>query len=276
MATNSEKNQLGAPFIGGLLLGLLIGTYFGFTTRPNWVPAPIEKPAPEVRRDDGSVILKRDSAPVSQESVDTHLKISGGTTERVETVTVISTEKIDGIELTQQQAEKLAELGLPAEAGDLLVKKGTTCPPVTVKLSINRMKDGSRRVAVWSPDGKIITGEDLVLEAQPVQGSLSTAITQLHGSNKWGLEVSQDIPQQDTLNFPLTATAGTFNGKVLGGLGLRLWDKPGLSSDYRLLVSAIWAEGAHVGWLCTYRGYSWTVSAGKLQQDLIAGLGFRF
>lgn len=101
-------------------------------------PAPvIETPAPEVKQDDGSVIVER--APDAK-AKPKHKVPKGAKVERTASVTV--------------QGE-----GLKMPGGEI-----KPCPPVTVDLSLVREHDGGKRVIASSPDGQIVRAIDIPIE----------------------------------------------------------------------------------------------------------------
>lgn len=112
-------------------IGAFAGWYFSR-------PAPVvEKPAPEVKQDDGSVIVER--APDAK-AKPKHKVPNGVKVERTASVTV--------------QGE-----GLKMPGGEV-----KPCPPVTVDLSLVREQDGGKRVIASSPDGQIVRAIDIPIE----------------------------------------------------------------------------------------------------------------
>jgi hypothetical protein len=135
-----------AAFAAGLLLALAIWALWP-------APAPIvETAAPEVRQDDGSVILERQ--PTTPDATPAQAVPKGAKVERVVQVKV--------------QPHRPA----PLPAGDGLKPAGPLidippCPPVTVDMTLLREPDGSRRVVASSPDGRIVGGVDIPVETPP-------------------------------------------------------------------------------------------------------------
>lgn len=106
-----------------------------------WIgrPAPVaEKPAPEIRQVDGSVVAAR--APDAK-AKPKHRIPKGAQVERTASVTV--------------------------QGGGLKMPSGETkpCPPVTVDLSLVREQDGGKRVIASSPDGQVVRAIDIPIEA---------------------------------------------------------------------------------------------------------------
>ena len=100
----------------------------------------IEKNAPEVRQQDGSVIIKRDPEAKPEHRNEVPM---GAEVERETKVTV---------SLGQSQGETIGTLGTPPEAKDL---SAVATRKVRIYLTLVKMPDGTRRVIASSPDGTI-------------------------------------------------------------------------------------------------------------------------
>ena len=156
-----------------LVLGIVggLGYWLG---RP---PAPvIETAAPAERQDDGSLIAERrpDAKAKPKQSVP-----KGGKVERTGSVTVTP----------------------PTPEANLRLPGAVPCPPVTVDTSLVRLPDGSKRLLVSSPDGRIDRAVDIPVEtAAPAPEP-----------PKWAAGVSYDLVHQ---------TAGAWIERDVGRLRL--------------------------------------------------------
>lgn len=129
------------------LAGLVLGVALGLGL--NWKlyhpkPAPIQTAAPEVRQKDGSLVLKREpaAAPILK-------------------ATVLP----KGAKIERQVEVKVAPLPTIPTAGAAIPGPG----PLTVDLSVIRLKDNTQRVIASSSDGQIISGVDVPIgPAAPV------------------------------------------------------------------------------------------------------------
>lgn len=94
-----------------------------------------EKPKPEQRQIDGSLMLERKPDPTAkpQQIIPRRAKV-----ERIAAVTI-------------QPKTPAPEAGKP-------------CPPITVDLSLIRQTDGNRRILASSPNGQIVGGMDIPVE----------------------------------------------------------------------------------------------------------------
>ena len=131
----------------GIVLG--VGTVAGMALgwqlwKPSVIPAP--KPQPEVVQEDGSHIAAVDT---SHPAKPPHQIPHGATVEDVVRVTI------------QPNPVRPPSM-LPASKSAIPV-----FPPVTVDLSIVRMRDGSRRVIASSSDGAILSA--IQIPAEPVR-----------------------------------------------------------------------------------------------------------
>lgn len=99
--------------------------------------AVVEIPAPEVKQDDGSVIVER--APDAK-AKPKHKIPKGAKVERAASMTVQG----DGLKMPDGEVKP--------------------CPQVTVDLSLVREQDGGKRVIASSPDGQIVRAIDIPVE----------------------------------------------------------------------------------------------------------------
>jgi len=133
------------------LLGLIVGYSLGWQIYRRR-PAAAEVYAPAVRQADGSTQLERKPDPKAQPK---QILPKGAKVERV--------------------IQVVARPGLPVEAppvttgaphaAEVAPAAATPCPPVTVDLTLVRMPDDSRRVLASSPDGTLVGGMDIPVEA---------------------------------------------------------------------------------------------------------------
>lgn len=116
-----------------------------------WRPAP-PKPetyAVEQTQNDGSTILERKPDDSARPE---HQIPKGAKVERIVSVTV----KAKPVETTP--------VGIQEGEGGIIEKKAD-CPPVKVDMSLVRMPDDTRRVVASSPDGEVVGGVDIPVEA---------------------------------------------------------------------------------------------------------------
>lgn len=152
------KNTLIVAAIGCLAIGcLLLGWKIGKPTRPG----RLDPPAAAVVQTDGSVIVERKPNP---EAKPPHEIPKGAKVERV----------------VQVKVRPRAAATVPT-SGDGLQGKASlpsASPETTVDLSLVRMPDQTRRVIASSPDGEIVGGLDVPVEAAPTaKASKNTLIT---------------------------------------------------------------------------------------------------
>jgi hypothetical protein len=123
-------------------------------------PKP-ETYAPPVRQQDGSLVLERkpqeDAKPAQQVP-------KGGKVERV-------------IQVTVEPIPSGPEPALPSHSGSGALPEPSRppCPRVRVDLTLVRMPDQSRRVLASSPDGQVVGGVDIPVEAAVPQRVLKWA-----------------------------------------------------------------------------------------------------
>lgn len=188
-------------FLGGLGLGAQL-----------WQrEAPVEAPAPEVRRPDGSVILER--APDSGARPATTIP-RGAVLERVTRVVVVPENRppvpaigenvsrgTSGELSTRRDSSGKPEEAVPCE-----------CHPVALELSLIRLQDGSRRVIAQATGGTIVGGVDIPVEAALPPKVLPWAVGLEADllARGIGLAVDRDLERVAFLKLPyrvgLTAT----------------------------------------------------------------------
>lgn len=141
-----------------LFLGWMIG-------RPA-TPGKLDPPAAAVLQKDGSVILERKPNP---EAAPQQQIPKGAKVERVVRVAV----------------RPRAAATAPTSGDGLQAKESLlSASPVTVDLSLVRMPDQTRRVIASSPDGEIVGGMDMPVEAPPNRTTSNTLITAWNPSSK--------------------------------------------------------------------------------------------
>jgi len=155
----------GAAAIAGVIAGMALGMLW----RPK--PPKVETYAPEKRQSDGSLVLERkpmsDAKPAQQVP-------EGARVERVVQV--------------QVQPRNATPTAGPATPGSGPVSVPPELPPVTVDLSLVRMPDQSqsRRVIASSPDGAIVGGVDIPVEAARQARALKWAAGYEFARSNWG------------------------------------------------------------------------------------------
>ncbi len=214
LAIEWVKQRIGTYLvIIALAVGMVTGLTLGWML---WRPAPVgqEPPAPEIRQADHSVVLER--KPESHPAVP-HQIPSGAKLEREIQVTV---QPSAGVTPLTTATSPVAP-GKPPEA--------TPCPPVIVDLSLVRMPDKTRRVIASSPDGDVVGGLDVPVEAASVPRELKWAVGGLYGSKSeggqtLGVFVDRDFAFLRT-GVEITReryTASSMNGwEIRGRLGIR-------------------------------------------------------
>lgn len=162
---------------GLLLVAVAVSAYlFGVHTS---TPSPeVITPAAAQSQADGSVILARSPATTTETQAKQTIP-KGATVERVITATV----------------KPRARLKLPdcSSASEPVPRQSTQCPPVQLDLSMIREGD-QRRVIASSPDGEIVAGLDVPVEAGliPVSHPWSAGIS--YGSHRTpGLFLERDL-----------------------------------------------------------------------------------
>lgn len=175
-------------------IGAAAGWYY---SRPGKV---VETPKPAETQADGSIVVER-TAPAPK-AKPKQLVPRGGKVERIGSIT--------------------AQGETPAE-----IKACTSvpCPPVRIETSLIRMPDGSRRVVVSSPDGKILGGEDVPVETLEVEEA-----------KKWAAGVSLD---------PLRQTMGVWLERDIGRVRVGVE----INQTRQTLAGPVGSEvRARVGW----------------------------
>lgn len=145
-----------------------------------WRPkAPkVEAYAPEKLQADGSMVLERKPQPDAKPA---HEIPKGAKLERIVQVKV--------------QPRNATPTAAPAIPGSGPANVLPELPPVTVDLSLVRLPDQTRRVIASSPDGEVIGGVDIPVEAAPPVRSLKWAGGGLWNPSDrtWGAWVQRDL-----------------------------------------------------------------------------------
>lgn len=154
-----------AVIIAGVA-GLCLGLGAGWSLWGREKARVVEIAAPAVRQADSSLVLER--------KPDAHAKPKqivppGAVVERVVSVTVQPKpiiERSPDTSRTPIGTVQVVPRETPAAGTGAIAKVDTVkCPPVTVDLTLLRMKDGTHRVTASSPDGTVIGGVDVPVEA---------------------------------------------------------------------------------------------------------------
>ena len=149
-----------------LAFGLIIfalGCGLGWKLWGQNPPMMLLKPAPEIRQQDNSLLLK--TAPDAQAKPKQMIP-KGAKVERIIQVTVQSHPVTTGVtqEPPPQSSTTQSLPAIPATSEPLK----TPCPPVTVDLTLVKLPDNSHRVIASSPNGTILDNSvDIPVEPFP-------------------------------------------------------------------------------------------------------------
>lgn len=173
-----------AAVAGGMALGWRMN-------RP--APGKIDPPAPEIKQADGSLVLERKLDPQAQPKQQLP---SGARAERVVSVAV-----------------------MPRTSGPAHV--GKEAPrPVTVDLTLARLKDGTQRVIASSPDGEVVGGVDVPFSAPPV-----VKVPKWSASALAGFDLYKKRPVYGAMvsraSGPFTVSGGFIGQTAFVGVGVR-------------------------------------------------------
>jgi len=161
---NARWTGRGAAAIAGVIVGMALGWVL-------WKPAPpkMETYAPEKRQGDGSLVLERKPQPDVRPA---HEIPKGAKLERVVQVKV-----------KPRNDTPTAATGTPGYGPANVLPE---LPPVTVDLSLVRLPDQTRRVIVSSPNGEVIGGVDVPVEAAREVKTLRWAAGYEFAVSTWG------------------------------------------------------------------------------------------
>lgn len=189
-------------------------------------PAKPETPSPAVREKDGSLELERSptgvpgGSPIGTKPLKPAQEIpKGAKVERIVEVTV-DTSKMPS---SGRHAEPV--FGGPPTPPDLFRARATgssvaACPPVTVDLTLVRLKDKTQRVIASSPQGEVVGGLDVPVQDQPIPRvqrwtAAGLAGYDTHaGRNVFGGQVSYS-------RGPFVVSGGVIGGTAFAGAGIR-------------------------------------------------------
>lgn len=155
----------GAVLLGSVLaVGIMLGLGIGWKI---WKPTPVkaEAYARAQRQQDGSLILERKPQPDAKPAQEIP---KGAKVERIAQV------QFRPAEVMPRTSGPSPEILLPVP------------PPYTLDLTLVRMQDQSRRLIVSSPDGEIVGGVDMPVEAMPEPKTLKWAAGVVYGGTAWG------------------------------------------------------------------------------------------
>jgi hypothetical protein len=188
-------------------------------------PAPPETAAPEVRHADGSLTLERKPQDAKTASAIPKIDLpAGAKIEREVQVTVAQgvhnaapgVSNLRGIDFgTTSSIPPSLKSNLNAN-----ILSPTPCPPLTVDLSLVRLKDQTHRVIASSPDGTIVGGVDIPIEAPKIPRPTRWSVSALAGydshvgRNVWGGEVGYQ-------RGPFVIQGGAIGGTAFVGAGIR-------------------------------------------------------
>jgi hypothetical protein len=104
--------------------------------------------APPMRQQDGSLVLERKP---QEDARPAQTLPKGAKVERI-------------VQVVVQPSQPVPPASLPT-SGSVALGPSRPCPPVTLDLSIVQLPDGTRRVVASSPDGEVVGGVDIPVEA---------------------------------------------------------------------------------------------------------------
>lgn len=179
----NDATKGGILLTGILAIGISLGLGIGWKL---WSPErgpKVETPALAVVQADGSQILERkpDAAAKPAQHLPTGAKL-----ERVVQVTVQPHLPVVDPVSPLPSGSGVSGGGDQFTREDNLVPARPPCPPVRVDLSLVRMPDETRRVIASSPDGQVVGGVDIPLEASAPQRTLKWAAGAEYAVNSWG------------------------------------------------------------------------------------------
>ena len=189
-------------FVGGMALAWKI-----------WAPKPAkaEAYAAAVKQSDGSVVLERKPDATAKPAQELP---KGAKLERVVQVTVKPSASPVEIAPTNGPDQPAAS------TSDLPPGTTSPCPPIRVDLSLVRMPDESRRVIASSPDGEVVGGVDIPVEAALVpkvlrwSGLALTGYDAFRHQRVYGGSISY-------ARGPVIATGGVLGQTAFIGGGIR-------------------------------------------------------
>ena len=124
--------------------------------------ATVEVALPAQRQTDGSLILER--APDATAKPAQQIP-AGAKVERIERIVVRPTVPSTSAAVTAPTNGSGQQAGVIQESPT----SQPPCPPVTVDLTLIRLKDDTQRVVASSPDGTIVGGVDIPVSSAPAE-----------------------------------------------------------------------------------------------------------
>lgn len=209
------KNSIVASI--AIAVGLALGWGIYHTPAPKPEPA-----APEIRQKDGSLVLERAPSGLKAGAPGGSIPLKpaqeipkGAKVERIVQVTV------------QPKAVELPA-GLPGGRPTIAGAVGEApeghsaqpCPPVTIDLSLVRMPDKTQRVLASSPDGSVIGGIDVPIQAQAIPRIQRWTAAALVG---YDTHAGRNVfgGQATYSRGPFVVTGGVIGGTGFAGVGIK-------------------------------------------------------
>jgi hypothetical protein len=195
-------------------------------------PAPPETAAPEVRHADGSLTLERKPQDAKMAPAIPKIDLPAGAKIEREVQVKIAPRTSGSLATTNSAGPGPSLLGRfdlstgssnppslksPLNANIL---SPTSCPPLTVDLSLVRLKDQTHRVVASSPDGTIVGGVDIPIDAPKIPRPTRWSVSALAGydshvgRNVWGGEVGYQ-------RGPFVIQGGAIGGTAFIGAGIK-------------------------------------------------------
>lgn len=174
MSNSETKKSLAAIFVV-LLIGWFLGLGTGWKLWQTPPPIVHVEPKPEIKNHDGSTVLpvvpSQAPKPAQHVPAGSHVEST--------------------VSFTVQPSDPQPVLSLPVQPSSSSPIPGPIerppCPPMTVDLTIYREADGSRRVVVSSPDGKVLKGVHIENEVGPPASKiLKNSAGLVTGATAWG------------------------------------------------------------------------------------------
>jgi hypothetical protein len=171
-----------------LVVGIMLGLAGGWRLwKPGLKPRP-ETYAASTTQKDGSVQLERKPDPAAKPA---HEVPKGAVVERIVRVVVRPASAVPEIPVLPSSA---SGPGAPDLAHLEPASPSTGCPPVRVDLTLVRLQDQSRRVIASSPDGQVVGGVDIPVEAaKPIRDlKWAAGVSYNPGEKTYGAFVDRD------------------------------------------------------------------------------------
>lgn len=181
-----------AVFVAMLAIGGGLGYWLG---RPGKI---VETAAPQVVQADGSIIVERAPDPKAKPK---QILPKGAKVERIGQVTV-----------TPPTPEANLKLGSTCER----------CPPVTIDTTLTRLADGSKRLLISSPDGRIDRAVDIPVETaapppEPKRNAIGLSLDPFRQT--LGVVVTRDVLGRVRLGAEINQARPIIGGPIKGAEG---------------------------------------------------------